>query len=277
MPFNSWKFLTHLKETLSKLVGDKQLHTWDIVQLLSRIPQSQDIGEYLRSTEKRLVSVQLSVQQFYNSAVTATPKFKGGDRTTPGTDETVSWKKIRRISRTQRSPHPGYHSKSPRRRTAFIGCGVADFLSETTSRSSQQCHQAGSAPAHRIILHTCFQTGAVRILLNARRKADSESAKGALREALALLGHPDPVAGRGIRILSIDGGGIRGVLVLEMLKKLEELTGKKPHEMFDFFCGVSTGAVLSYSIGNLRNFSIRLQNSRRFEKMTECVFPQASI
>jgi calcium-independent phospholipase A2-gamma len=95
-----------------------------------------------------------------------------------------------------------------------------------------------------------IRAGAIRTLLKVRRKTDGVcDIQAAIREGLALLGYSDPVTGNGIRILAMDGGGIRGLLVLEMLKKLEELTGKRVHELFDLFCGVSTGAILSFSLG----------------------------
>lgn len=87
----------------------------------------------------------------------------------------------------------------------------------------------------------------------AKEKTQSSVVNGAVREAFALLGFAEDVPGRGLRILSIDGGGIRGLLVIEMLKKLEELTQKTVCEMFDLVCGVSTGAILASLLGNFLN------------------------
>lgn len=47
------------------------------------------------------------------------------------------------------------------------------------------------------------------------------------------------------RLLSIDGGGINGVIPLCILTKLEEQTGKRCVEMFDCIGGTSSGGIIS--------------------------------
>ncbi|TMS02666.1 Calcium-independent phospholipase A2-gamma [Larimichthys crocea] len=56
------------------------------------------------------------------------------------------------------------------------------------------------------------------------RQARDLPLQAAVREALALVGYTDPVKGRGIRVLAIDGGGTRGLLALQTLQKLQNLT-----------------------------------------------------
>ncbi|XP_067110488.1 calcium-independent phospholipase A2-gamma [Osmerus mordax] len=88
-------------------------------------------------------------------------------------------------------------------------------------------------------------------LLRLRQARDS-SLQAAVQQALALLGYTDPVRGRGIRVLAIDGGGTRGLVALQTLHKLQEMTGKPVHQLFDYICGVSTGAILAFMLGVYR-------------------------
>ncbi|MEM8840814.1 MAG: patatin-like phospholipase family protein [Pseudomonadota bacterium] len=48
-----------------------------------------------------------------------------------------------------------------------------------------------------------------------------------------------------VRILAIDGGGVFGIAELEVLKAIEERSGKQTHELFDFVAGSSTGAIIA--------------------------------
>ena len=51
------------------------------------------------------------------------------------------------------------------------------------------------------------QKTAVKMLKQRRAHRDHQELQDAIRETLALIGYVDPVKGRGIRVLSIDGGG----------------------------------------------------------------------
>jgi patatin-like phospholipase/acyl hydrolase len=50
---------------------------------------------------------------------------------------------------------------------------------------------------------------------------------------------------RTFRILSIDGGGLRGIIAIKILQHLEEITGKRIDQMFDLIAGTSTGALIA--------------------------------
>jgi patatin-like phospholipase/acyl hydrolase len=51
-----------------------------------------------------------------------------------------------------------------------------------------------------------------------------------------------------IRILSIDGGGIRGVVPLKFLKYIEEQTGKPIADSFGIIAGTSTGGIIALGL-----------------------------
>ncbi|KAF1475248.1 Calcium-independent phospholipase A2-gamma, partial [Eudyptula minor novaehollandiae] len=107
------------------------------------------------------------------------------------------------------------------------------------------------------------------------RQANDESLQAAVRETLAILGYTDPVKGWGIRVLTIDGGGTRGLVALQTLRKLEELTGKQVHQLFDYICGVSTGAILAFMLGL---FHIPLDDCEElYRKLGSDVFKQNVI
>jgi uncharacterized protein len=47
------------------------------------------------------------------------------------------------------------------------------------------------------------------------------------------------------KLLALDGGGIRGVMTLSILKELESQIGRPLHEYFDYIAGTSTGAIIA--------------------------------
>jgi patatin-like phospholipase/acyl hydrolase len=51
-----------------------------------------------------------------------------------------------------------------------------------------------------------------------------------------------------LRILSIDGGGIRGIIPAMLLAELERRSGKRVPELFDLVAGTSTGGILALGL-----------------------------
>lgn len=60
---------------------------------------------------------------------------------------------------------------------------------------------------------------------------------------------PDTETGNAcIRILSVDGGGVRGIIPAMILSTIEQQTGQPASHLFDLIAGTSTGAVISLAL-----------------------------
>lgn len=63
-----------------------------------------------------------------------------------------------------------------------------------------------------------------------------------------------------MKILCVDGGGIRGVFAVAILKQIEEELGKPIGEAFDIIAGTSTGAIVASSIALQRKMGDLLED-----------------
>ncbi|XP_031494059.1 phospholipase A I isoform X1 [Nymphaea colorata] len=105
---------------------------------------------------------------------------------------------------------------------------------------------------------TLVTSESLRELLLRYTVAPEPCVKKAAARALAILGENEllrrairgrAVGKQGLRILSMDGGGMKGMATVQMLKQIEQGTGKRIHEMFDLICGTSTGGMLAIALG----------------------------
>ncbi|KAG2446236.1 hypothetical protein HXX76_000828 [Chlamydomonas incerta] len=77
-------------------------------------------------------------------------------------------------------------------------------------------------------------------------------------KVLAILGENEvvaravgtpPIRGRGLRVLALDGGGMRGLALVQILRHIERRTGRPLHALFDLVVGTSTGAIVAVGLG----------------------------
>ena len=63
-----------------------------------------------------------------------------------------------------------------------------------------------------------------------------------------------------VRILAIDGGGIRGMIPAIVLAEIERRTGRRAADMFDLIAGTSTGGILACGLTRPgARFALRLR------------------
>jgi hypothetical protein len=55
---------------------------------------------------------------------------------------------------------------------------------------------------------------------------------------------------RGLRLLSLEGGGIKGLALIWQLQAIERATGRPIHDLFDLIGGTSTGGILALALVN---------------------------
>jgi patatin-like phospholipase/acyl hydrolase len=55
--------------------------------------------------------------------------------------------------------------------------------------------------------------------------------------------------GKSIKVLSIDGGGIRGIIAAVILKKILDWVGRPAHEIFGLIAGTSTSGIIALGLG----------------------------
>ncbi|MBS1563783.1 MAG: patatin-like phospholipase family protein [Bacteroidetes bacterium] len=75
-------------------------------------------------------------------------------------------------------------------------------------------------------------------------------------------------------ILCLDGGGMRGILTIQLLKKLEETAGIPCYQLFDMVAGTSTGGIIAGLIVTGHN---AVEIEKMYQELVTQVFDKRSL
>jgi calcium-independent phospholipase A2 len=80
--------------------------------------------------------------------------------------------------------------------------------------------------------------------------SEKSKSEGSDRQPMDTTASPTPVSefGRG-RVLCLDGGGIRGLVLTQLLLEIENLAQSPISHLFDWVAGTSTGGILALALG----------------------------
>lgn len=222
MSLSQWKLIAQLREQLSEKGHVMHVIRREWVDLVKKLPsvsgqitatQSQDVTTKPSTEPSRVGQVLLESMQVLNEL-----KSKFSQNTGPPLKPVsdAKWKrKPKAVSAESIVSRTNYLISSME--SARSDESVVKRLEDFTNHLLEYPDAASLA----------VKNGVVRVLLRIRASSDVEDVREGAQGALALVGYVDPPVTKGIRILAIDGGGVRGLLVIEMLRRLEELTEKK--------------------------------------------------
>ena len=92
-------------------------------------------------------------------------------------------------------------------------------------------------------LHVKLEARFVETLGSPGRDISPDHAVDIVKKLQALVVHRNT---KGVRVLCLDGGGVRGLVQLEILRQIEErVPGKSICDMFDYIVGTSTGGIIA--------------------------------
>ncbi|XP_071358567.1 calcium-independent phospholipase A2-gamma [Trachinotus anak] len=230
------------------------------------------VGSYIAPLVPKFRGDSKSTAAEKDKAVAVTGEEPTADKAGEKTDsEEEKAEEVKQQQLTQRQKIIARVSVDNRTRALVKGLQRVTDVKLLTSRVEELSYHLLEFPETRGV---AIKESVLPCLLRLRQARDLPL-QAAVREALALVGYSDPVKGRGIRVLAIDGGGTRGLLALQTLHKLQNLTGKRVHQLFDYICGVSTGAILAFMLGI---FQIPLEECEEmYRKLGSDVFKQNVI
>ena len=92
--------------------------------------------------------------------------------------------------------------------------------------------------------------GELNNMLDIKKRAYKLNSRGYVaREVLQAMERVEEYSRKsGCRVLCLDGGGVRGLVQIEMLRQIEQRTGKRIVELFDWIIGTSTGGVVALAL-----------------------------
>jgi hypothetical protein len=91
--------------------------------------------------------------------------------------------------------------------------------------------------------------GTRRSSKSAKSACQSEIARSICSRTRYKAQGEEPLAEKLVRILSIDGGGIRGIIPARILEVIEERMGKQCSHLFHLIAGTSTGGIIACGLG----------------------------